>query len=284
MFKKYFLLIFVLLLLSGCIEQQIVINPDNSSGNVIYKINFNKIFDSFISYQNKLENFSLKDNLLFNKEKLDESLKYTNKVKLINYSKITGEQNINYDIEFSFEDIDYINKNVKPILIENKMFRENKVVFCQTKLSLNNFGKIDKIKKEFANLKEDERNILETYLSLIKIKITYLTPYSINSDIKENIKYSVKVFDSYPSNFFEFEILAKLLKKEDKDVFNTLYRKDKLKNIYTFRQKISDENIKLIENILLSIGYKNIAVFEYTILDILKSKEFIDINLNYRIY
>ncbi|HOV14958.1 MAG TPA: hypothetical protein PK771_11780, partial [Spirochaetota bacterium] len=183
-----------------------------------------------------------------------------------------------------FEDIDYINKNVKPILIENKMFRENKVVFCQTKLSLNNFGKIDKIKKEFANLKEDERNILETYLSLIKIKITYLTPYSINSDIKENIKYSVKVFDSYPSNFFEFEILAKLLKKEDKDVFNTLYRKDKLKNIYTFRQKISDENIKLIENILLSIGYKNIAVFEYTILDILKSKEFIDINLNYRIY
>ncbi|HOV15451.1 MAG TPA: hypothetical protein PK771_14280, partial [Spirochaetota bacterium] len=102
MFKKYFLLIFVLLLLSGCIEQQIVINPDNSSGNVIYKINFNKIFDSFISYQNKLENFSLKDNLLFNKEKLDESLKYTNKVKLINYSKITGEQNINYDIEFSF--------------------------------------------------------------------------------------------------------------------------------------------------------------------------------------
>ena len=281
MINKNYLLIVIILSLSlfSCIEQTVVINSDSSSGTVLYKINFNKIFDTFISYQNKLENFVLKDNLLFNKEKLDEKLKNYDKIKLLDYSKITTVENIYYSALFSFEEINSIDKIIKPLFIENTMYNENKIVNIQTRLSLKNFGKIEKIKKEFDLLTNDERSILETYLSLIKIKLSYEAPYSINSDIKENIRYLTKVYETYPANFFEFEILNKLLKREDRDVFNTLYKKDKFKNTYIFRQKISPDNIKLMESILLSIGYKNVVVFEFTVLDILKAKEFIEVSL-----
>ncbi len=286
MINKNYLLIVIILSLSlfSCIEQTVVINSDSSSGTVLYKINFNKIFDTFISYQNKLENFVLKDNLLFNKEKLDEKLKNYDKIKLLDYSKITTVENIYYSALFSFEEINSIDKIIKPLFIENTMYNENKIVNIQTRLSLKNFGKIEKIKKEFDLLTNDERSILETYLSLIKIKLSYEAPYSINSDIKENIRYLTKVYETYPANFFEFEILNKLLKREDRDVFNTLYKKDKFKNTYIFRQKISPDNIKLMESILLSIGYKNVVVFEFTVLDILKAKEFIEVSLSYKIY
>ena len=282
MIKRLFPLLAISLFFSGCIEQEVVLDKENTTGKVSYSINFSKIFDNFLSYQNKLENFPLNDNILFNKEKLDGILNTTEKIKLINYSKIDDDNGVKYNTTFYFDDIDEINKKIKPILIENKIFKENKVIYCQTRLSLTIFGNFEKIKREFNNLKEDEKHILETYLSLVKIKIIYITPFSITTDVKDKVSFFVKVSDSYAINFFEQDILFKLTKKEDRDVFNTLYKKDKLKNIYTFRQKITDENMKLMENILLSIGYKNEAVFEYTILDLLNSKESIEINLNYK--
>ncbi|HPO50917.1 MAG TPA: hypothetical protein PLO89_11375, partial [Spirochaetota bacterium] len=78
-------------------------DKDTSTGTVNYNIKFAKIFDSFLSYQNKLENFSLNENPLFNKEKLDAFLGFTNKIKLNKYNKTDDQNGVNYFASFDFQ-------------------------------------------------------------------------------------------------------------------------------------------------------------------------------------
>jgi hypothetical protein len=275
--KLSLLLIIISILMSGCIQQTIMIKK-NTTGTINYKIIYGKDYISYINSHDKSQEFDIRGNILFNKTILQRTIDNTTKMKLTDFSEITDkDSNKNYNITIDFEDIENLTKKIKPLFYENSIYPEKDNFVCQTRLTLNSIIDPKKIKDQLNVFSTEEKTTLLSYLELVKIKTIVIVPTSIltlqTTNEQDKTTFFTEPVESYPANTFENDILNKIVKKEDKDKLLSLYKKDKLKNIYIQKTNIDEEDKTTLSNLMSVSGIKNKVVYEYTLTDLINREE-----------
>jgi len=284
--KKYILLLsFCVLLLTGCFDQTIIMNRKNFSGTINYSITFSPDYLSFISSHDKTPQIDIRNNMLFNKNNIQNNI--SNKLKLIKHEETTNIDNSkSYNITFDFDEIEEITKRIKPVFFENSINYEKDFILCHTKVNLNFIADQKKIKEQLNNLGDDEKSKLLLYFELIRFKLIYITPNTILTNQSTNdpakVVFSSEPLDNYPAPIFESDIANKISRKEERDRLYSLYKKDKLKNIYVIKQKLDDDDKKTLSSLTTLSGFKNKAVYEYSLSDIIKNERGLEINLAHK--
>ncbi|OHD13894.1 MAG: hypothetical protein A2086_13190 [Spirochaetes bacterium GWD1_27_9] len=279
---KKILSFLILFLLTGCFQQTIVMDKNSQSGEITYDIKYTDFFVNFIKYHNKTDDLIFNSSLLFNKANFEKTLSQKENLKLINYTESDVEGEKNYNIKLLFTDIESLTSLISPFFVKNSIFSENSIVYCQAKLSLDFLGDTKKIFDQYSKLDSETKSLIDVYSSLVKFKIVYITPMPIIINSTTKGIFFAEPFETFNLDIFEKELLEKSTKREDIDVFNTFYRKDRLKNIYTARQKIDDSNRKIIANIMFDVGFKNKVTYEYSLQQLLNFKKDVEISVAFR--
>lgn len=282
---KIILIFFILFLLFSCYEQTIVLDYQNfATGKLTYNIKYNDYYKNFVEFEGKSDSFILKLSPLYDRDLFSQAFLNSTKISNISYEvKETNSETL-YNISFNFNDIENVSKTIEPFFIKNSIYVENKIVTCESKVSIKLLGDEKKIRSNYKSLDPQKKKEIDAYLLLVNFKLVFIAsvPIIMNTTSQKQGVFTSELLENYSITSFETEILSKLKKIDEKDYFNTFYKKDKNKNIYYLKQKIDTDNkIKMIE-ILNNYGYRNKAEYNITLFDLLNSDTDFDVKITFK--
>ncbi len=198
---KIVLLCIFFFFLAGCFEQEIIIN-DDLTGQIIYRVTYYNEFDNFVSYLNQKKGLDLNTGILFDRNSLADSV---NNVPGLNIVRQTIQDKEDYkytEVILGFRDISKIPDNLPSYYFPVKIYETNSTVYCSTVLSLNNISKNVNIKEVYNKLPADEKKMIDSYVSIMKLKFIFKTtrPIAGNNlgkltEDKKTLIYETSVYD-----------------------------------------------------------------------------------------
>jgi hypothetical protein len=169
-----------IIFLSGCFEQEIIIN-NNLSGQIIYRVTYYNEFDKFIGYLEDKKNIDLNTQLLFDKNKLYSYINNIQGIKINNYDASVYDDYKSITAGISFNEISKMPEFLPSYFFPIKLYETNGVVYCSMILNLKNINKNVDIREIYEKLNADEKRNIDKYLLMMKLKFIFKTENQINS-------------------------------------------------------------------------------------------------------
>jgi hypothetical protein len=264
--------------LTGCLEQKIVMDANNDlSGNAYYDIKLSDDYVNSYKLRDKIDSIEIKN--ILNANEMQKRLAGQKNLKLIDFSETTVENGKNYDVQVKFTQIEDMKKIIPTFFVENSIYSEKDGNYCKSRLVLNFIGDPKKIRAQFSSLNDNEKKLFSAYLSIIGIDIIYVLPSSINTFNSTNGDLQTEILKEFSSSVFENEILNRL-SKDDREKLLRFF--DKKKSSYSLKNYLSDEEIQIATEMIVSSGFKNKISFKKTLLDVVSSKEDPEFTVCYR--
>ena len=168
----YFFLLPVLLLFFACYEQTLTIGQDNG-GIITYKVTYYDEFDNLISYLINTHNIDLNSSIFFNKSNLNNLVFKSKNISITNYSIKKLENGRVSEVSFNYSNFEGFPKETPYTFFPVHIYEENKNINYITTLSIFNQSDTKQAVVTYKKLEKKEKELIDGYLSLIKLKFIY---------------------------------------------------------------------------------------------------------------
>lgn len=179
MIKKaiYFLILIVLSL--SCYEQTIVINRGQLSGSITYNVEYHTDFENIISYLDETKTLDANTSILFDKNRLQKVVSGISGSRIIRQVIRNRSASRISNTTITFKDLKNLTNDLPIYYFTSKIYEENRTMFFNTSLSLSKFAEPKDIRLVYKQLNDEEKNIIDKYASILKLKFVFITPSPI---------------------------------------------------------------------------------------------------------
>jgi|GEM_PF-5336235 len=182
----YYISIFSILLFLSCYEQEIIIN-ENLRGKLSFKVEYFKEFEDLINFISDNSDFEKKSKILFEKSKLKELILKSNGINLLKHSIKYEENKKESEVILSFDKYSQIPASLPNSYFNTLIYEKNNTIYCSTIISSKNFFTGNDLKDIYNKLSQEEKNTIDKYIPLIKLKFIYKTPTQIINNVNGRI-------------------------------------------------------------------------------------------------
>jgi hypothetical protein len=171
---KIIIIIVLHFLLFSCYEQILVINQDDTSGTLNFRIDYLKEFESLIQYISDKHDIDLNTSALFDRN-LGKMISLDKNTNLLQQKIETKDNLRSSDVLLSLNDITQLPKMLPVDYFPINISIENRLVYCKTSLSLLDIGGSKNIKLIYQDLNSDEKELINSYTAIIPLKFVFKT-------------------------------------------------------------------------------------------------------------
>jgi len=178
--KKLAVYILISIVLSlSCYEQTIVINRGQLSGSITYNVEYHNDFKNLVSYLDENQTFDANTSILFDKTKLQRSVASASGSRIIRQVIRNRQISEQANTTITFRDIKNLPEDLPTFYFPTKVYEENRTMYFNTSLSLSKFADPKDIRLIYKQLNDDEKDIIDRYASILKMKFVFIAPSPI---------------------------------------------------------------------------------------------------------
>ncbi len=216
--KNSIVLIILIIFICSCYEQTIIVNQGAQSGIITYRVQYYDEFINLISYISESHDIDINTSILFDKKKLKEFIAVNSVTNLLQHTIKKIGNSKHSEVILSFDEIEKLPKQLPNFYFPTSIYEENRIIYCDTSLTLRNIASPNDIRLIYKTLKENEKLIIDSYAYIIKLKFIYNTPKPIIFANKG------KISKGKESLIYETSLYEILNSKEDMEI-SISYRK-----------------------------------------------------------
>jgi hypothetical protein len=150
-------------------------------GKIVFRVKYTEEYDDLVKLLSSNSNFEKNTNLLFEKTKLKNIISKTPRINLLKHF-IKNTNNEKYaEAVIGFDDFDNLPDKLPSSYFKTIIYEKNKMIYCTLIITTKNIFNMKNIKSLYSELNPEEKNIIDKYISAIKLKFVFKAPNQINS-------------------------------------------------------------------------------------------------------